>query len=507
MKSKIGMLLTIVMLLSIAVPVFAAQTGTLTINGTVEGKNYDLYRIFDMTESTDGKRAYTINENFQGFFNESEHTLATIAEMGENPEALSQLAKELLTWAVANNVEPAREVTGTAGTTTTTVNNLDYGYYLMNPRGGSHPGEVEGVTTATMFSLGIVGSTATINVKAEYPKLDKEIVDGGKINDASIGDDIDFQLTTKVPDMTGYNKYFFLVNDQLPKGMDYKEFGSITIGGVELTASDYEVKTQVNNDGTTSLRIVFKNFLQYADKTGADIVIKYTATLNDDALLGEANKNSAWLSYPNDPNYDYNGNWGTNPDPDDPFKPLDPEDPDTPGEPGKPWDPDKPVPGDETPPSITETYTTSLTVNKTDGEDPLAGADFELKNAAGEVIAYLGDNSGLTLTEFVFNGLGAGTYTLSEIATPDGYNTIDPITITINFNKTTKVFTVTTDRDTEDAAAVTDNLISMDVVNMSGPTLPETGGIGTTIFYILGTVLVLGAGVLLVVKRRMNYEA
>ena len=175
MKSKIGMLLTIVMLLSIAVPVFAApQTGDLTINGTTAGKVYDLYKVFDLTHSGDNY-SYTVTDEFANFFADEKYgdnPVAYVENLKGNADGLANLAKDLLAWAIANN-KPTKTVTGTADTTI--VNDLDYGYYLMNPNGGSNPTDSWG----TMFSLGtVLGEDTEIELKAEYPTIDKVIVEG-----------------------------------------------------------------------------------------------------------------------------------------------------------------------------------------------------------------------------------------------------------------------------------------------------------------------------------------
>lgn len=261
---------------------------------------------------------------------------------------------------------------------------------------------------------------------------------------------------------------------------------------------------------------------------GKDIVVTYSATVTTAASIGTANKNEATITFSNNPSYDYEGNTGTNPD--------DPQD-----------DPNAPT--GETPKSSTETYTTSLTIKKVDGDgNALKGAEFPLTGTALNTViitrdefvedangtyylladgtysttapenyegalykkhtvsdtvvkeeqveykAFVGDDGLVT-----FTGLSAGNYTVKESVVPDGYNGIDPIAINITFNN--GAF------DVDGDAEVANNLISLTVENNTGSLLPETGGIGTYIFYGVGFALMAAAVVLYIYKRKANKTA
>lgn len=471
MRRQIGMLLTIVMLLSIAVPVFAApQTGSLTINGTTEGEMYDLYKVFDLSysggsEGNSGNYAYTVNSDFAAYFTENDiaDPVDYVGAMEANSTALSEFAKDLLAWAI-DNTDPVRTVEGTAGSTT--VKDLDYGYYLMNPNGGSNPSS----EWATMFSLGTVSgneSDTTINVKAEYPTIDKVIVEGQSevdTNEASIGDNVNYKITTKVPDTTGYKKYVFNVHDRLSKGLTFNSNSlEINIGGTVLTKGiDYKLIEGTNEAGESTFKIEFQDVISWAYDVGEDIVITYTAKLNEDAEIGkDPNTNNVKLEYSTDPKNDEGG---------------------TP---------------DFTPEEETKTYTTGLEIYKRDSEgNVLTGAGFGIKRKGENDYLYdeMVDEDG----HWKYDGLGAGDYVLVETTVPDGYNKMEDIEFTISFNPETKTFTTTFP-----GAEIVSNIITTTILNESGATLPGTGGIGTTIFYSLGTVLVLGAGILLIAKRRM----
>ena len=350
------------------------------------------------------------------------------------------------------------------------------------------------------------------------------------------------------------------MNDTLSPGLDYEDITSIKIGTKDLVeGTDYTV-TVDDGDKTeigTKIKIVFKNFLQYAtSQPGADIVVTMTAKVNQNAVIGNSgNPNKVNLQYSNNPNVDYNGT-------------------------------DEPV-GDEvigqTPDDTVITYLTGIQITKKDATDktPLAGAKFQITGTSltGTLVTqqeYVLDNANGTyyklkdgsytteepndetrdqyentdekykldeITKWVpkteevevtavtgpdgiikFSGLGAGTYTIKELEAPDGYNKIaKDITVTIDaYNAAQKLVfegdvvstgneTITwkssaTGEVTYTETEATNGEVSFDVENSKGATLPSTGGIGTTIFYVLGAILAIGAGILLVTKKRMNAD-
>lgn len=533
-KKLTGILLLVAMLFMIAAPAMAVQTGTLTINGTADGKTYELYKVLDLTQSGDAY-SYTVNEDFAVFSIEAmgdKNLVEYIGTLESDSDAISNLAQALVQYAIEEGISPADRVAANGTTATAT---LDYGYYVMNPAGGS---EAAG-NYATMFSLNtLTGKNTVINVKAEYPTVDKQVqVDdenSASANAASIGDEITFTLTSKVPDLTGYKWYKFVAVDTLSAGLDYGEVKSITVGESTLDASAYTVNESA--DGKT-IRFILHDFVAARYTAGDTIVITYTATLNEQASVGTANDNTAKLEYSNNPSYTQeNGKNGNNFDTDEP--------------------------NGESESSKTETYTTSLTIHKVDGNnESLTGAAFRItgegvkkvvttgdvfvedetgaywkltdgtytttnpategidqdkydstdikyakrtvtetieKSETTNVEAYVDENGKLT-----FAGLGEGTYTISEIVTPDGYNSIPDFDITISFNADTEEFTLKNDNGDSLSSG---KLLSMDVVNQTGSVLPSTGGIGTTIFYAVGGVLVVGAGVLLITRKRMSVE-
>ena len=296
----------------------------------------------------------------------------------------------------------------------------------------------------------------------------------GEKNDADIGQTVNYKST--ITAQAGAENYVF--HDKMSAGLTFKEVTGIILNGTTVDPSKYTVVTEgLTDDCTFEVRFaqVFCDTLKADD----EIVISYSATVNKNAVVaGDGNSNTSKLEY---------------------------------GEKGKTT---------TTPPSTTKTYTWDVDVFKytKDGETEkaLADAKFTLsKNDNGSSpIALVSEGNNVyrvataddtnTVTEittdatgrFTIQGLDSDTYYLTETAAPAGYNKLaDPITIVIGENGVVNA--------TADAPQ---GVNEVKVLNNSGSELPSTGGMGTTIFYILGAILVVGAGVLLVVRRRMNSE-
>lgn len=542
-KRALALVLALTLLLAMSATVFAAaQTYSITVKNenksiSIKDNTYYAYRIFDATYNGDNV-AYTVNENFAGFTYtvsdknyQGEALINYLADLTADSAALDAFAKAALDYATTNHIAAAGTVKATDETAVISVDAP--GYYLV--AGTATAPNNQTVTAAC--SLTTAKPDAEVNVKADVPSIDKKIVEeSGKVeaNTANIGDKVSYEITSKVPNMTGYTKYFFVLNDTLSKGLTFNNDVKVKIGETELAADAYSVTSTTNRDGTTSVKIVLNNFINYQEKNGQTILVTYSATLNRDAEVGTTpNTNAVKLVYSNDPNHTYTGE-------------------------------NEPAAGDptgETPESKTETYTTELTITKTDGNGQiLTGAEFTLTGNSVNIVLVSestfteGENGtywklkngtytttepttenqasynstetkysktttltakGTDQTEtsvkgyvdnegkVTFRGLGAGGYMLAETVTPAGYNTIEPIKFTISFNKDTKTFST----DNKNISVGTDNTLSTTIVNNAGAELPSTGGIGTTVFYVLGGLLVVCAGVLLITKRRMNKNA
>lgn len=446
---------------------------------------------------------------------------AKLASFTENPDkavAFAKLAGKFLTTA-----------TGSSSTKIT----VPAGYYLLKD-----------VTTATHDALSLnilkVVKDVTVNPKADHPTVDKkigtDITTGVAANEATIGDKVPFVIASKVPQMQGYTKYFFVLNDSMTAGLTYNKDVAIKIGATTLAADAYDV---TYNDTANTMKIVIKNFIQYKNEVGKDIVVTYSATLNEKADLStnKGNKNTVKLTYSNNPNVDYKGD----------------------------NEPDTTDPVGETPEHVTVTYSTKLQLTKVNGADPnekLEGVEFQItgtsiKTAVSKGEYFKQDAAGTyyqlkdgtftkiaptTETEskyvstsvkyakvtdtaeqtkmqkvtasgttdanglITFEGLGAGTYYITELKAKSGYNLLTaPITVVITATPGTTSCTWTATMNGEDATFA-DNMVKLTVENNKGSVLPITGGIGTTIFYVIGGLLVCGAVVMAITKKKLSVE-
>lgn len=544
-KSLLTLLLALVMVFTMASTVMAADTYSITVNNASTGHVYEAYQVFagklfikntdekvlsdivwgngvDQTKEVDGKNVAA------AFDNKSAEEIAAALKTSADAAAFAKKIAPYLTNPSSSGAQADGKYV---------ISNLSAGYYLVKDKDNTLN------TKDDFYTAYIMQVVADVNAdpKGDKPSVDKEIKEGDKTvasNTASIGDKIEYVVSSKVPDMSNYEKYYFILNDTMSKGLTFNNDVNITIGDKTLGADDYTVTFVVDKDNkTTAIKIVFKDFIRYKDKKGADIKVTYSATLNQDAdITSTGNINEVRLVYSNNPN-------------------ITPKGDDEPGE-------NDNVTG-ETPKSEVKTYTTGLKLTKIDGKtkETLTGAKFEIKGDGVKVVlinkeVYKASENGTfymlkdgTYTEtastdatadqydstttkyekvtvvdkttvpteinakgyvdatgiLTFEGLGEGTYTITELVAPNGYNLLKaPITITITANATLDGCTWTVKNGETGLTAGTDHLFAFNVVNNAGTELPSTGGIGTTVFYVLGSVLVLGAIVLLVTKRRMK---
>ena len=561
-KKSLALLLAVVLVLALSTTALAADEYSITVTNTnksvsINGNTYKAYKVFDVTYSGE-HFAYTVSDQFKDFiYVVDENTSYTgealikyLSEQENNSEVLDAFAKAALAYATEKGFAPAG-TSEEAAEETAVIGLTEPGYYLVT---GTATAPNDQTVTAAC-SLTTTKPTAEVNPKVDAPSVDKKIVEGeNKVvaNTANIGDSVKYEITSKVPNMKGYEKYFFVINDTLSKGLTFNDDMVVTVGSTTLTkqtdpkATDgYTLTVTPNEDGTTSIEIIFNNFIQY--QTGLDVKITYTATVNQDAVLDPTvgNPNEVKLTYSNNPNQT-----GT----------------------GTTENPNKPAPGDatgETPKSETKTYVTGLKLTKTDKDgNKLTGAKFSIKGDGMKVVlvnktmykesengtyymlkdgtyteaapvtdkdanGYNADKYDSVTTKYekvtvvdkttvpaqinatgyvnengvlTFEGLGEGDYEITEIIAPDGYNMLkESIKVKISADETLDKCTWTVTVNGEEVS-VDGLLYAFSVVNTTGTELPSTGGIGTTIFYILGSLLVVGAVVVLITKKRMNAE-
>ncbi len=516
MRRMTGLLLTAIMTLSLGMTAFATNgvnenQGTITINNANEGKTYEIYRIFDL-ESYDtdkGAYSYTVNDAWSAFINqdtikgkfvnvnetEGDGITDGYVTWVDNADAAA-FAAEAIAYAKANDVAAVAAVTEDKSTEEkiVTFENLPLGYYLVDSSAG------------VLCSLNTTATAAEITEKNGVPTNEKEVYedDWGKTSDGSIGDVVPFRST--ITATKGAENYVF--HDKMDDGLTFNPKSVvITRGGVEVDESNYTLLVEGTEDDEygnpahngCTFEIVFDE--EFCASLCPDniesetIVVSYEAVINANAVIKDAEDNTSYLSYGDD-------SYSTE---------------------------------NRTPDSTTKTYTWGFnvlkyTTNETGDEVKLADAEFvlyrETAGAEGAAVtkeyavlnAATDEITGWTTTDteattlksdaegsIIINGLDSGEYFLEETKAPAGYNKLDaPIPVTIEAaeteNEDTGVKTLAA--VVMDAAQVPLTNDTVKVLNKAGLLLPSTGGIGTTVFYVAGAILMLGAVVVMIAKKR-----
>ena len=462
-KKLFGLLFAFVIAL---VQVNAAETGSITINKAVFDETYSIYRVLDLEtyDKTNNHYIYRANANFKVFV-ESTEASAYLEAKNENGNTyyvwkgdttdtrVQEFAKLAFAHAENNSIKPVASTKATS--TTVEFKNLDLGYYLMSSTTAEKDTRLLSLTTTNPSATTREKNTLT-------PDVDKEVEEKGtygKTNDASIGDTVNFKATIIVG--AGYTDY--KLRDKMSAGLTFNANSVVVkVNNTVVDSSNYTVRTDVS--GYTFV-IEFKNEYIVTLPKNTVITVTYSAILNENAVVeGEGNPNVLDLAY-----------------------------------------------GDtNTPEKQTITYSYAFDVIKIDGKErtQLTGAEFRLydaKTGGNEIKVVLVDatsntyrvaranENGVTIKagKATILGLDAGTYYLEEVVAPTGYNKltsrVEIIISKINSDKTFSRF-------------------STNVENYTGSKLPETGGIGTTLFLTLGSILVIGFGLLLVTKLRVYKE-
>lgn len=467
-----------------------ASAYTITINGTTSGHTYEAYQIFggDLYKG-DGATTPTLSnidwgEGVNAFTYDGESDAAKIAEKLSGQAFDSETAKAFAKAANANLKEESKPASATSEGKTVTITLSKPGYYLVKDKDGSQNSENG---TYTRFMMQVVGN-ATANVKNGVPSVQKKVKENSNSEwqdaaDYDFDDDVPFQLTATLPsNFDDYSEYYLEFSDTLSAGLTYNK---------DAKAKVFLVNGENKTDITSSFTIAedgssFKinNLKSISGVTASSkIVVEYTAKLNKNAVIGsEGNPNTVKLVYSNNPNYEGKG---------------------------------EESPKGNTPEKNVKVFTYQTIINKVDQDgNALSGAEFTLvkKNKDGSTknVDVVKNTEG---TSFTFKGLDAGDYVLKETKTPDGYNTIEEcrnggkgieFSIVSDVKEgALKPLTVTgTDREfTSDLSA---GSLTAKIVNRKGSLLPSTGGMGTTILYVIGSILVLVAAVLLITKKRMD---
>jgi fimbrial isopeptide formation D2 family protein/LPXTG-motif cell wall-anchored protein len=467
MRKLFTVLLALAMTLALAVPAFAADTGSITITNPQGDHTYTAYKIFDVTYSGDNY-SYTISGTDAAF-----NTVKAYADEAANGLKLTAVANtnkynvsiDAAAFSAASFAQYLKTNVGSLGTGTAftkdgdtmKASGLTPGYYFVSG------------TSGTVCELA-TAKDIEIRDKNEAPQIEKSVDDADRT--VEIGQKLTYTITGKVPSTKGYTKFTYQVTDTMSEGLTFNKDVKVTIGGTAVT----DAAITYNDNGFEASI----NMMNYQKQIDAPVVITYTATVNENAIQRDKETNTATLKYSNDP-ADKNS-----------FKESSVE---------------------------VNVFSFNIVINKyaADNESTkLEGAKFVLKNAEGKYYKYDANTKAVTwvvgkadATEVTtdtqgvarFDGLQAGTYKLEETAAPAGYNQLTKdITIVLNKDGSATI-------DSASSTLGADHSLTAGVANSTGTMLPETGGIGTVIFVALGALAVICAGVFLVTNKRMSKES
>lgn len=480
LKKLLGLVMATVMVFAMtATSAFAAQginddSGTITINGTERGHTYSAYQIL-VLESYDtgaGAYSYKANSNWATWL-ATQTQYVSIDDQGyvtwvKNAD-VAAFAKAALAHAedAPTPIEPT--ATKTADSTTVEFTNLNLGYYLVD------------TTVGTLCALDTTDADMTVNEKNEIPPVKKEVQedstgDWGDENTAEVGDTVNFRTT--VTAQPGAQSY--VLHDEMSEGLTFDPTSvKVKVAGQDLAAANYTINTTGLSD-ECDFEIVFEQIYLDTITTDTDIVVTYSAVLNENAVIyDEANTNRTKLEFGEGNRYETT------------------------------WD-------------DTKTYSFMFDIVKTDDDNILLdGAEFELYTAetGGEKIALVDEGNGVyrvatdeeksadDFTSAVIvakdgratvKGLDDNTtYWLEETKAPDGYNKLNG-RVEVEFGVKENISTSMTENTWQEGDG------GIHVVNKAGSLLPTTGGMGTTIFYVAGGIIVVAAAGTLVYRKRME---
>ena len=524
LKKIMSLILTAIMVIAMCVPVMAdaATTNTFTITAPDNGHTYEVYQIFTGTLTKDAENREVLSnikwgKNGSGTFGETvaNNIIEELEGVNVPGKTDSDKLKVITKYAKLDSKDTFGTVSNAAA-----LNGVSAGYYLIKDIDDVLSNEDDAYTK---YIVEIVDDVK-ITPKSDKPSVEKKVYENVKYHgnndnqsyglgyndtaDYTIGDSVPFELIGTVPDMSQYKTYKYTFYDTLSSSFDNVGVDKIKVYLAEekngknskditsnftITSSDNKITVSTNN--LKSISEVTK---------GKYIIVKYSAILNASASVGQGtpgNINEVYLKYSNNPNQGGEGE----------------------EEEGK------------TPKDKVIVFTYELDTKKIDGKtkDVLQGVTFKLykKDGTNNLWAKV-DSSTSKIKEWTPNeadastltsdatgyfkviGLDDGTYYLKEVQELSGYNKINDVTVVISANTNNgdngngAVTELENLAVTANGQSGTSNTVNgtaeITIANNKGSQLPETGGIGTTIFYVVGVVLMLGAGVLLITKRRMS---
>ena len=497
-KKLASFILAFAMVMAIAMPsVVMAVDGksSITINGDTTDSQYVAYKLFDATDDGKDHFSYTVNSKYEDVLKEvtGKTTGAEIVKYLDSIKNKAADVREFADKVYAKVKDMPADYTATSGK----FADVDQGYYLIAQTK---------VGTTEAYSLVMLGTAGKkelkVTPKTGVPTFEKKIKEKNDstgqetgwqdASDYDIRDDVPFKLTGTVSDKyDNYKTYYYAFHDKMDDTLQFNADSVVVkINGTVVEKSKYTLVTSPTDKCT--FEVVFNDLKKVSPKKPENVTVEYTAKLMGTAKLGsEGNFNRGKLEFNNNPYYEGDGK------------------PETPGE--TPWD-------------EVVVFTYKLIANKTDGDGTaLAGAGFTLYKFDKDKNKYVKveEIPAGTTTTFEFTGADAGKYKLVETTVPDGYNKADDLVFVVKGTyeavnnddplkaprlTNLEIFDENGNSITGENKVFTTNLehstATTNIKNLTGSELPSTGGMGTTVLYAAGTLMILAAAAFLVMKKK-----
>ena len=491
-----SLLLALVMVFALATTAFAQDvtvtggTGSITISNAAKGETYTIYKLFDATVNADGSSiAYTGNvpDSLTDYFTADANDYISATPAAKEGENMSEgLKTALKAWTETATAAATAESDGSA----LNFKGLEYGYYVVTTSQGKQ-------------LISVDSTTPNAKIVDKNSSTPTELSKTANNKDVSIGNTVTYTVSFKTSNYYGAGTeakeiVSYTIEDTLPEFLSNVTVTSIIVDndGDKTTTNDQKTVTAPFTNKKIVIDWYDEDTSKFLYNNGATVTITYTAVVTDKAAIdGNGNTNKVTLTWTTK---------GSN------------------------------VPGPDKVETNETIFTYAIALKKVNNKGvALPGAVFQFQfyvkstpDADGAYI-YAGTTGGTGLTNqittpndgvIVVKGVKSGNYTITEVTAPAGYNKLtDPVTVeaiktgntathtTVYLDENGNITNKETDRKTEVKVDIEKIAASsVVVVNKAGTELPSTGGMGTTVFYVLGAVLVLGAVVLLVTKKRMN---
>ncbi len=485
MKKLMAALLAVAMVCAMAIPAFAAVD--------ITSHTFEAYQIFagDLNEGTLSNVTWGSNVTDSAAFLSDLKTANTAYSACTDAKGVAEVLSNTPSLASDFAKFAAAHVSGTAvasGTGSVTLPSAGY-YLIVDTTNVADKHDAKNLSLLKVSGA----TTVTPQVKTDIPTLEKKVKDindtvGVESNwqdsaDYDIGDTIPYKLTATLGKLDNYDTYYVKFVDTMEHLTYVADSAIVKIDTTTLTPTQYKLTWDA---ASKTLEIEITDVKALGAGNGSVITVKYNATLDDTAVIGSTgNPNEAHLVFSNNPNGEGYG---------------------------------------KTPKDKNIVFTYKVDANKVNPEGAtLPGAAFELfkhvKDSSGTLTW---ESKGImnatknadgtytitdaTKTNFQWNGIDDGDYKLVEVVTPAGYNTMAELlfTVTATHSETADdpvLLTLSGDAFTGD---VSTGVLTSQIINNRGTTLPGTGGIGTTIFYVVGGGLMVAAAILLITKKRME---